>query len=445
MNRTDLTFYLMGKKYGFDLKKMVDFTMQSQYWSADEIHKYQLEKLQKMIHHAYAKVPYYTKLMREMGMEPGDFKAIDDLAAFPIMRKETIQANPESFLASDWKRHHPLQRSTGGTTGIPFAYYNDVLSWGLNWATKIRTFAWGGYQLGRDRIAVMKGGSMMREGKLSLRAKLWRFLQRNYSIPIARMNSEEMEQGIQDIQRYKIRFLRGYPSALLALAKHLSQTNRTIPMKGIFTTAEMLFPEHREEIEKVFMCPINDAYGCGEGMVGASQCEMHSSYHIHVETSYLELVDQDGQAVPAGVEGEIIASSLHDFAMPFIRYAPGDRAVFGEGKCACGRSLPLFDAIKGRASDLIYLPNGNVINGLSLPFEMLGKILKQFQLVQAEDDRLLLNVVPQPGFTAKDRAWLQDYLTSVAGDGVRVEVKELQEIAKTEAGKFRYVIAKKNV
>nr|NLA41181.1 phenylacetate--CoA ligase [Smithella sp.] len=105
MNRTDLTFFLMGKKYGFDLKKMVDFTMQSQYWSADEIHKYQLEKLQKMIHHAYAKVPYYTKLMREMGMEPGDFKAIDDLAAFPILRKETIQANPESFLASDWKRY----------------------------------------------------------------------------------------------------------------------------------------------------------------------------------------------------------------------------------------------------------------------------------------------------------------------------------------------------
>ena len=216
-------------------------------------------------------------------------------------------------------------------------------------------------------------------------------------------------------------------------------------MKGIFTTAEMLFPEHREEIEKVFMCPINDAYGCGEGMVGASQCEMHSSYHIHVETSYLELVDQDGQAVPAGVEGEIIASSLHDFAMPFIRYAPGDRAVFGKGKCACGRSLPLFDVIKGRSSDLIYLPNGNVINGLSLPFEALGKILKQFQLVQAEDDRLLLNIVPQPGFTAKDRVWLQDYLMSVAGDGVRVEVKELQEIAKTEAGKFRYVIAKKNV
>ena len=75
-----------------------------------------------------------------------------------------------------------MQRSTGGTTGIPFKYFIDTYSWCLNWATKMRTFSWGSYTFGKDKIAILKGGSMYRKGKYSPKTYLWNYLNNYYTI-----------------------------------------------------------------------------------------------------------------------------------------------------------------------------------------------------------------------------------------------------------------------
>lgn len=443
MNRSDLIFYLLGKRYRFDLAKMVRFVTASQYWTEEQVCEYQLSRVKTIVEHAYKSVPYYSALMRKIGMKPEDLKSLDDLKAFPILRKETIQNDFQSFLARGYQKYYPITRSTGGTTGVPFKYYNDIASWGLNWATKIRTFNWGGYKLGQDRIAILKGGSLSRKGKFSLGTRFWRYMQLNYTIDIMQMSEADIVRYLADIRKRNIRFIRGYPSALLTLARSLNQQSECIPMKGIFTTAEMLYDDHREEIQKAFGCEVTDAYGCGEGMAGASQCEVHAAYHVNIETSILEILAKDGMCSQPGEEGEIVVTSLNDFAMPFIRYAPGDLAVAKAGTCSCGRQLPLIEKINGRASDLIKLPNGRILNGLSIPFEALTESLQQFQLVQEEDDRLVLYVIPKGSFNDVVRARLQNILINLAGSGVRVEVQPVTEIKQTVSGKRRYIISRK--
>lgn len=443
MNRSDLTFALMGLRYGFNLKKMVDFVNENQYWSQDQIYDYQLRHLRKMVRHVYANVPYYRNMMQTKGMHPDDVKSLDDLSHFPVISKEDIIANYSDFLSRDYQQYHPSERSTGGTTGIPFKYYNDTKSWGLNWATKIRAFQWGGYHLGKDEIAVLKGGSMYNEGKIDARAKVWRWIQKNYTFQIMNMSDETMTVYAKDMIRKKIKYMRGYPSAIFTFALWVRENNVKIKLNKIFTTAEVLLPQHRALIEEVFGCNIIDTYGCGDGMAGASQCDLSDKYHISIETSIMELLDSDlvGKAAPGEV-GEIVLTSLHDYAMPFIRYTPGDQAVVSKEPCTCGITLPTLDRIIGRVSDVFYLPNGRVLNGLSIPLEAWTDKVHKFQIIHEKPTLIVVKLVVKEAYGQEDEQAVIDLLRANAGEGIDIEVQVVDDIPTTKAGKHKYVISR---
>lgn len=442
MNRNDLVLHLMGKKYGFNLREMVRFVFDNQYWSEDQIHHYQSSEFVKLVRHAYEHAPHYRRFMDSIGLIPSDVKRIEDVSMFPILHKEDILKDYNSFLSDNFLSFRPMERSTGGTTGVPFRYYSDASAWGLNQATKIRTYTWGNYTLGKDRIVMMKGGSLNHKGRFGLRTKLWRYLQLNYDIYIMQLSDKDLDIHFRNIRREKIRYLRGYPSALFVIARYLHKKGIQYQMKGIFTTAEMLHGYQRELIESVFMCKIIDAYGCGEGKASANQCEVHGMYHTNIETCYFEILDSNGNKTQPGEQGEIVLTSLCSLCMPFIRYAPGDLAVNGSGKCSCGRGLPTIDRVIGRSSDLIELPNGRFINGLSMPFEALSDIIEKFQLVQEEEDLLVLNIITKSSYSEKDEARIIDLLKFNAGDGIRVKINRVDDIPHTVAGKFRYVISR---
>lgn len=442
MSRSQLVFSIMGKRYGFNIRQMIKFVEENQYWSNDQIYDYQFTELKKIVKHAYDNVSFYRKTMQAMGMEPEDIRSLNDVQHFPVIGKKEIMADYNSFLAEDYRRYHSMERSTGGTTGVPFKYYIDTKSWGLNWATKIRSFNWGGYRFGADKIAVLKGGSMLRKGDFSLKTHFWKYLHNYYTIPIINMTSESTEYYFKQIAKRKIRFIRGFPSALFIFAKHLNSKGIRYDMKGIFTSAEMLYDHQRELIERVFGRGIIDVYGCGDGMAGAHQCELHQGYHINVETSYMEILGPSAEEIKPGEEGEIVVTSLHDYAMPMIRYSPGDRAIKGMAMCECGRTLPVLDKIIGRTADLFELPNGRVLNGLSIPIEDWIEKIEKFQLIHEMPDLIRLKIIPKSSYSKKDEKAILDLLKYNAGEGIRIFIDIVDEIEQTSAGKFRYVISK---
>lgn len=348
MNRSKLTFKLLGWKYGFNLETYIDLVFANQYWSDEQVQVYQTERMHQIVSHAYKNVPYYKRQFTELGLSPDSFCNISDLNKLPIIRKIDVYNEFTNFLSMNHDKFNPMDRSTGGTTGLAFKFYNDTCSWGINWATKIRTFTWGGYQYGKDRVAVMAGGSLFPEGNFTTRSRLWRAINNYLVLPITVMTDETMDDYYYKIMRQKVRFLRGYPSAIYTFAKFLNKTSRTLPLTSVFTTAEMLHSHQRLLLEQVFCCKVFDTYGCGDGMGGANECDKHEGLHINVETSIMQIVDKDGNEVGPGETGEIVLTALHDFAMPLIRYAPGDLAIKGSKLCSCGRTLPLISKIVGK-------------------------------------------------------------------------------------------------
>ena len=444
MNRSDLAFYILGKKHGYNLKQMYQFVLENQYWDKKDIEEYQTEKMKQIITHSYNNTIYYKEVLDELSLKPSDFQSLADLKKLPIIGKADIRDRWKDLIASDYLKYKPMHRVTSGTTGQTFQYYNDAKSWGMNWATKIRTFSWGGYTFGKDKIATLKGGSMLREAKQSVKGRFWKYLNNYYDLPVINLTNESMEQYYNEIISNKIKYLRGFPTAVYAFAKYIYETHGELPLQATFTSAEYLQDFQREQITKTFGTNHIDAYGCGDGMAGANQCEKTEGYHVNIETSILEVINEQGNSCKEGEQGEIVLTSLNDYAMPLIRYTPGDVAVIGKNNCSCGRTLPLLSKIVGRTSDLIYLPNGRILNGIAIPFADWVDKIDKFQIWHTEIDKIELKVIKKPTLTKKDIEYMHEILAYHVGEGIRVQVDIVDDIPLLPNGKFKYVISKVN-
>lgn len=436
-----LLFYLLGKKNGFDMKAYSSLVGHSQYWTPEQIEAYQMEHLRPLLDHAYFHVPYYKLAFDRLGLRPSDFRTTADLSLLDPVSKRDILENPQAFLADNASEFKVRRRTTGGTTGETLSYLQDARAWALNWALKMRTFEWAGFHYGKDRLGVMAGGSLTPQRFTSFSNLLWRRLNNCYSMPITHLDREVMAQYYQELRARRIRFIRGYPSALATFASYLRQEGKCLPMEAVFSTAEVLLPFQRELMREAFGCEVFDTYGCGDGMGHATDCELHDGLHVCPEASVMQVVDDDGNDVGLGEEGKVVLTSLFDYAMPLIRYAPGDRAVVKAGPCPCGRGGMMLERILGRVTDVFKLSNGRMLNALSLPFEDLANIVSQFQIVQEASNRLIVKIVPQKTVKTDVVDAIGRLMRHHCGEGITIEVCIVERLEIPPSGKYRYIVS----
>ena len=442
MIKNKIALYLLGKKEGFNMNALKDFVNQTQYWSQEQWREYHNKLIYPLVKQAYTNVPFYHQWFETAGIKPEDIRLVEDLDKIPIVRKKDLIAHGADFRATNASNYAMIHHHTGGTTGTPCAYDMDRYSWALNWALKMRTFEWGGYTYGEDELGVMAGGSLIPGARGGWKNRLWRYVNNYYSMPASHLTAEMLEQHYSYLKNHHVRFLRGYPSALTTLAEYIREHHGVLPMQAVFTTAEMLLPHQRRIMEETFQCKLFDTYGCGDGMGHATECEAHGELHVCEECSILQIVDEKGKEVHDGEEGEIVLTALYNYGFPFIRYAPGDKAVKSEKKCVCGRETKMIRVLNGRTSDNFKLANGQILNAFSLPIEALTDEIVQFQIVQEAVDKVSLLIIPKGTISSKRLMELKSLLEYHCGEGIEVEVKVVDGIDLPESGKMRFVVSK---
>ncbi len=423
------------------INKWYKFLQKSQFWSEQEQKKYQNKQLQLIVQHAYQNVPFYRQLFNRLKLTPNDIKTKDDLVKIPVITRKTLQDNYKDLTAENHKNFKSQKRSTGGTTGVPVRYLSDINSWSLHWALKYRAWEWSAFKIG-DKVGVMGGASVIPDNKLKLSRVVWNRLNRIYPMPTSHMTDELHEEFVSKIRSEKIKCLRGYPSSIAEFARYCNEKNINLDIQSVITTAEVLQTAFKEEIKKSFNPVIIDSYGCADGGGNANTCACDSGFHVSFESAIWEVCTSEGIPVNTNVQGEVTLTSLTNYAMPLLRYQPGDviENSFMTEKCKCGITLPRIKKIIGKSTDILKFLNGRSLGGPAFTLIFRHFPLIKWQMVQNNMDSVDVNIIPAKDFNRSHTKEIHSLMQHHCGEGVSIKINKVKEIPVPKSGKQRIII-----
>jgi phenylacetate-CoA ligase len=153
-------------------------------------------------------------------------------------------------------------------------------------------------------------------------------------------------------------------------------------------------------------------------------------------------VGEDGRPVPAGQPGYIVGTSLHNTAMPMIRYRTSDLSAFILDPCPCGRPFRRLRNVTTKAEDFVVTPDGRLISPsiLTHPFKPLHGIAES-QIIQDRPDRILVKLVPTTTLPEQEVTRLIAALRERIGPDMQVDVEQVSAIPRERSGKFRWVVS----
>jgi phenylacetate-CoA ligase len=238
-------------------------------------------------------------------------------------------------------------------------------------------------------------------------------------------------------------YLLSYPSNIEALARYFIREGLQLEkLRAVRTLGETLGSEVRSACREAWGVGLVDMYTAQEVGYIALQCPEHENlYHIQAENLYVEVVDYEGQPCQPGEIGRVLLTTLHNFAMPLIRYEIGDYAEVGE-MCSCGRTLPVLSQIMGRKRNMLLLPNGEK-KWPDLGMGRLGMNLpiRQFQFVQKSLEQIEARLVTSLQFSSEEESNFKENLQNSLRHPFNIEIVYLEDIPRSKGGKFEDFIS----
>jgi phenylacetate-CoA ligase len=422
---------------------------ETQWLDRGQLLDFQAVELRKLIHHAFNNVPHYRAVMEGAGIVPSDIRSAVDLARLPILTKDIARACA-SQRSSTVEPFPTVKKSTGGSTGQPltFGYDRNSEYWRL--AMKMRGWGWAGYRLGEKMIYFWGPATGARPTwKKRLKVGVDRYVRRENYIDCTIRGDEQLAHVVEAIRREKPQGFICFSQSGADVARYIVEKKLrawdTIP---VLCCGEQLSPHARMLFTEAFGSAVFETYGCRELMLIGMECEHHDGLHMSMENVVVEVVVRDGeQERPArpGETGEVVLTDLHNFGMPFIRYANGDLATLTEDKpCACGRGLARLATVEGRVADSMRDGNGDPVCGIlfSRIFAFSGGLadsVRQWQAIQHKDGSVTVKVVLLRELDSPTQENLRrgfgDYLK-----GLPLKVERVDEIPVAANGKRKTVV-----
>ena len=325
----------------------------------EELKAFQLKKLKETVAWISEKVPFYRDKFKEMGIEAGDLKSLEDIAALPFTVKNDLRDNYPFGLCAvplpDVVRVH----ASSGTTGKPITgpyTAEDLEQWiectARNiWAAGVRKedVAQNSYGHG-----LFTGGLGFHQGAMAVGCTL---------VPTG---AGMTERQITIMQDFKSDALFCTPSYALTIAERAEEMNvdiKKLPLRvGVFG-AEPWTVAMRQEIEERMGIKAMEAYGLTEmgGPGVAYDAADQNGLYINEDHFLAEIVDpQTLEPLPEGEKGELLFTSLQRRAMPMIRYRTKDITRLWREPGSEGRTFIRMDKIYGRSDDMLIISGVNV-------------------------------------------------------------------------------------
>jgi len=333
--------------------------------SEDEITARSIRAVRNHILHLKEVSQYYKESLKDVN--PKDITSLESISDLPITSKSTIADNVEKFWAI---RPEDVIETviTSGSTGHPLVFFltaNDM-----------------------DRLAFNEALSFHSVGvTVHDRAQILVSLDRLFIAGIAYyrgltlLGANTTRIGVLpfEMQKHYLELLKptvivGVPSFLRKLFQKLSDDGFDSYRKSIqkiLCIGESIRDQDLQlnilgkDIENLTGGKVYSTYGNTELEVGYCECEAQHGNHSHPELVYSEIVDDDGNPVPDGQVGELVATPLGVEGVPLLRYRTGDITFKIPGQCRCGRNSMRIGPILSRKSHMIKI-KGTTIYPLTI-------------------------------------------------------------------------------
>jgi len=401
--------------------------------------------LTELLVHCGKHVPFYAVVMGSIGGEyvhdPREY-----LKRFPVLDKNIIRARFEELKSDDLYNRKFFYNTSGGSTGEPAQFIQDLEFASKAGAVKLLFSKLAGREIGEAGLQLWGSARDIEKGSDTWKARLVSFISNDRMLNAYRMTTERMREYIKIINETKPKQIVAYANSIYELARFAEKEKLHVaPQFAIITSADTLLPFMREKIEAVFQCKVYNRYGSRE--VGDIACEVPEREGLWVAPwgNYIEIVDDSGNPVPDGTEGEIIVTSLANYAMPLVRYRIGDRGILAppEGKGTYPQGQ-VFRSILGRNSDMFKLKNGGLIRGGYFTLLLYYKDwIEKYQVIQKSLSNITFRIVKADS----DYDCTQQELDEIAaktrlgmGPDCDVNFEFVPEISPGVSGKYRYVI-----
>jgi phenylacetate-CoA ligase len=259
--------------------------------------------------------------------------------------------------------------------------------------------------------------------------------------PIEHIKKDNVALYVRTLKAFRPSLIKAYP-ATLSLVCHWMEELGIVGLhpKRVVCCSETLLDNHRAVIEEVMQCPVYDFYAQNERAALISTCE-EERYHVHEEYSHLEFPRIP--SIPESCEdAEIVATTLHNLAMPLIRYRTGDSVTLDERTaCQCGRTYRTVRRIIGRLQDMVITPDGLHLSSFEHAF-LDSPGIQMSQIVQESISGIEVRIVKAENYTPEDLEKVDAGVRRMIGNQMRVDYMFVDSIPASENGKISFIISK---
>ena len=415
---------------------------QSQWWPAEVMRDRQLRQAGALVSHAQNTVPFYHERLARAGLVPGRPLTREAWARIPLLRRSDIQEAGEQLYSTGLPREHGETHvvSTSGSTGRPIRAKGSRVTEFFWRALTLREHIWQRRDLSGKLVAVRSFANGVADYPGGLASSGWGNATSTIFAtgPSAGLHiGSKIGEQAEWLGRQQADYLLIYPSALRELLLHCRRRGLTFPsLRQVRTLSEALSPEIRQLCLEIWGLEIADIYSTQENGYLAFQCAESGAYHVQAESVLLEVLDESGEPCAPGQVGEVVVTSLHNFAMPMLRYAVGDLAEPGD-PCPCGRGLAVLKRIHGRVRNVLTYPDGRKAWALigDMFYTEIPEI-RQFQIVQKTVEAVEIRLVVTRPLTTAEEEKVRGWFHQRSGYPFAVAITYHDEISRAPSGKF---------
>ena len=272
----------------------------------------------------------------------------NDFTSLPVLRREEFRVQFGAHPGRSPQEHGALtQIHSSGSTGVPVAFWRSELAMRINFSHYLADHR----RQSRDLHAALAVIAAMQDPHTGSHNPV-------AGDPWIYPGAQLVRNAVQFTMLEHAQWVCEHtPEYLATTATTLSNILSLIELNRlpaprvaqIMTSSGIVTPELRMRARRVLGASIRDRYACDELGPLAFQCPQSDDYyHVAVANAIVEAVAADGQLAPEGICGNLLATGLHQWASPALRYELGEMAAIHPHCPACGVSVPTLSQLTRR-------------------------------------------------------------------------------------------------